>query len=97
MQRVGVDVFFGTVERANEKLVDTALLDPKASNHIKGAGFQWAGKRADGIVEPGSVNFVAVRGRPSQTFSFADVTDEFFVPFRAETQNCIYGLAPIDL
>jgi len=22
------------------------LLDPKASNHIKGAGFQWAGKRA---------------------------------------------------
>src|SRR5262249_15417108 len=28
------------------KLVDIALLDPKAGKHIKGAGFQWAGKRA---------------------------------------------------
>jgi glucosylceramidase len=46
MQRLGVNVFFGTVERANEKLVDAALLDPEANNHIKGAGFQWAGKRA---------------------------------------------------
>ena len=46
MQRLGADVFFGTVERANEKLVDAALLDPKTRNHIKGAGFQWAGKRA---------------------------------------------------
>jgi glucosylceramidase len=46
MKRFGVDVFFGTVERANEKLVDAVLLDPRVSNHIKGAGFQWAGKRA---------------------------------------------------
>ena len=42
------------------------------------------------------MNFTAVRGRPPQTVSFADVTDESFDPFRAETQNCIYGLAPID-
>jgi glucosylceramidase len=34
------------MERPNEKLVDVALLDPKASKYIKGAGFQWAGKRA---------------------------------------------------
>jgi glucosylceramidase len=46
MQELGVDVFFGTMERSNEKLVDTVLLDPKAGNFIKGAGFQWAGKRA---------------------------------------------------
>jgi glucosylceramidase len=46
MQRLGVNVFFGTVERADEKLVDAVLLDPRASNHIQGAGFQWAGKRA---------------------------------------------------
>jgi glucosylceramidase len=51
---LGVDVFFGTVERANEKLVDAALLDPKASNHIKGAGFQWAGKRAIPGIHRGS-------------------------------------------
>ena len=46
LQKLDVDVFFGTMERANEKLVDVALLDPKASKYIKGAGFQWAGKRA---------------------------------------------------
>ena len=46
MQKLNVDLFFGTMERPNEKLVDAALLDPKASKYIKGAGFQWAGKRA---------------------------------------------------
>jgi len=46
LQKLNVDVFFGTMERPNEKLVDVALLDPKASKYIKGAGFQWAGKRA---------------------------------------------------
>ncbi len=46
MQALGVKVFFGTVERANEKLVDTILTDPKSSKYIKGVGFQWAGKGA---------------------------------------------------
>ncbi|MDP4265233.1 MAG: glycoside hydrolase family 30 protein [Bacteroidota bacterium] len=46
MQALGVNVFFGTVERANEKLVDTILTDPGSSRYIKGAGFQWAGKGA---------------------------------------------------
>ena len=46
MQRLNVDVFFGTMERPDEKLVDIALLDPTAGKYIKGAGFQWAGKRA---------------------------------------------------
>ena len=46
LQKLNVDLFFGTMERPNEKLVDVALLDPKAGKYIKGAGFQWAGKRA---------------------------------------------------
>jgi glucosylceramidase len=46
MQRLGVNVFFGTVERANKKLVDTILNDTQSSKYIKGAGFQWAGKGA---------------------------------------------------
>jgi glucosylceramidase len=45
-QKLNVDVFFGTTERPNEKLVDVALLDQEARKFIKGAGFQWAGKRA---------------------------------------------------
>ena len=46
MAKRGVSVFFGTMERANEKLVDVSLLDPAAGPHVKGVGFQWAGKGA---------------------------------------------------
>jgi glucosylceramidase len=46
LQKLDVDLFFGTMERPDEKLADVVLLDPKAGKFIKGAGFQWAGKRA---------------------------------------------------
>ena len=46
MQKLNVDVFFGTMERPNEKLVDIPLLDPRSGKYIKGVGCQWAGKRA---------------------------------------------------
>ncbi len=46
MQQKGVKVFFGTMERANEKLVDTILTTPASGKYIKGVGFQWAGKGA---------------------------------------------------
>ncbi len=46
MDKIGVDVMFGTVERANEALVDTILTDPDASKYVSGVGFQWAGKGA---------------------------------------------------
>ncbi len=46
MQQRGVNVFFGTVERANEKLTDTLLTTPASAKYIKGVGFQWAGKGA---------------------------------------------------
>jgi glucosylceramidase len=46
MRSMGVDVFFGTMERPNGKLVDTILNNPQSKKYIKGAGFQWAGKEA---------------------------------------------------
>jgi glucosylceramidase len=46
MEKLNVDVFFGTMERPNEKLVEIPLLDPRSGKYIKGTGFQWAGKRA---------------------------------------------------
>jgi glucosylceramidase len=46
MQTLGVDVFFETRERPNERLVDVLLLDLESSKYIKGVGYQWAGKRA---------------------------------------------------
>lgn len=46
MNELGVDVYFGTMERPNEALVDTILQNPKSSKYVKGVGFQWAGKDA---------------------------------------------------
>jgi glucosylceramidase len=46
MQALQVDVFFGTMEWPNAKLVDTILNDPQSRKYIKGVGFQWAGKDA---------------------------------------------------
>jgi O-glycosyl hydrolase len=46
MQKLSVDVFFGTMERPNEKLVDVTLLDPRPTKYIQGVEVQWAGKRA---------------------------------------------------
>jgi glucosylceramidase len=46
MDRLNVEIYFGTMERPSEALVDAILHDPKASAYIKGLGFQWAGKDA---------------------------------------------------
>ncbi len=46
MQKRGVDVFFGTDERGDPKLVETVMADPEAAKFIKGIGMQWAGKNA---------------------------------------------------
>jgi glucosylceramidase len=41
MKNLGVEVMFGTMERPNPALVDTALM-----YNIRGVGFQWAGRDA---------------------------------------------------
>lgn len=46
MKDEGVEVMFGTMERANSLLVDTILQDPLASSYVSGVGFQWAGRKA---------------------------------------------------
>ena len=46
MEKRGVEVFFGTLERGNPKLLETAMADPVVSRSIKGVGVQWAGKNA---------------------------------------------------
>jgi glucosylceramidase len=46
MEKHGVEVYFGTVERADYLKVDTLLQDPDSKKYIKGVGFQWAGKDA---------------------------------------------------
>ncbi|HEY5811896.1 MAG TPA: glycoside hydrolase family 30 beta sandwich domain-containing protein, partial [Terrimicrobiaceae bacterium] len=46
MEKLNVSIFFGTMERPNDRLVDAPLLDSKSGKYIKGVGCQWAGKRA---------------------------------------------------
>ena len=46
MQALNVKLFFGTMERPNEKLVDTILTDDRSKKFVSGVGFQWAGKDA---------------------------------------------------
>jgi glucosylceramidase len=46
MQRRGVEIYVGTLERANDALIEVVLRDPAVRRYISGAGFQWAGKGA---------------------------------------------------
>jgi glucosylceramidase len=46
MQKRGVDVFFGTLERGNVEMLRTVMADAEAARFIKGVGVQWAGKNA---------------------------------------------------
>ncbi|GAA3797978.1 glycoside hydrolase family 30 protein [Cellulomonas soli] len=46
MQRRGVEVFLGTLERGDDALVQGVLDDPEAAAAIQGVGIQWAGKSA---------------------------------------------------
>lgn len=46
MQKRGVEVFFGTLERGNPQLLDAVLADQDVAHFIKGVGVQWAGKNA---------------------------------------------------
>lgn len=46
MGKVGVRVFFGTLERGNIDLFDRVMAHPDAAAAIKGIGVQWAGKDA---------------------------------------------------
>ncbi|HWS57656.1 MAG TPA: glycoside hydrolase family 30 beta sandwich domain-containing protein [Actinotalea sp.] len=46
MHDIGVQVFLGTMERPDARLVLDALADPEVAQWVTGAGFQWAGKGA---------------------------------------------------
>ena len=46
MDALGVEVFFGTLERGDPAMFEAVLAQPEAARHIKGIGAQWAGRRA---------------------------------------------------
>jgi glucosylceramidase len=46
MAKRNVEVYFGTLERANVGLFEPSIKDAEAGRYIKGVGVQWAGKGA---------------------------------------------------
>jgi glucosylceramidase len=46
MDKQGVNIFFGTLERPNADLFAAVMANPDAAKAIKGIGVQWAGKGA---------------------------------------------------
>jgi len=46
MDKRGVEVYLGTMERADATLWDKILSNEESAKYIKGMGFQWAGKNA---------------------------------------------------
>jgi len=46
MEKRGVKMFLGTMERADASMWDVILSDAETAPYIKGMGFQWAGKDA---------------------------------------------------
>ena len=46
MEKRGIEVWLGTMERADVGLWNQIVADPEAGKWIKGLGFQWAGKEA---------------------------------------------------
>lgn len=46
MEKRGVEVFFGTLERPNTALMQKVMEDAEAARFVKGIGLQWAGKGA---------------------------------------------------
>ncbi|MFT3797193.1 glycoside hydrolase family 30 protein [Microbacterium sp.] len=46
MRKRGVEVFLGTLERADDRLAGDVLADPVAGPFVSGLGLQWEGKKA---------------------------------------------------
>ena len=76
MDEEGVDVYFGTMERANRALVDTVLTDPQIGKKIKGVAFQWAGKDALPLIHESYPELTMVMSE-QQCFNGANSWDDF--------------------
>lgn len=46
MEKLGVELMLGTMERPSASMVDAILNDEFSGKYVKGVGFQWAGKDA---------------------------------------------------
>lgn len=63
-EKLGVDIWLGTIERPHFERVNTVLSNDLAKKYIKGVGFQWAGKGAIAEVHK---NYPALKLMQSET------------------------------
>lgn len=95
MKEENVDVYFGTVERANRALVDTILTDPLIGKDIKGVSFQWAGKDALPLIHESYPDLVMVQSE-QQCFSGANDWANFMSAWDLLKHNMDNGVAIYD-
>lgn len=95
MKEEGVDVYFGTVERANRALVDTVLNDPQIGKAIKGVAFQWAGKDALPLIHESYPELTMVQSE-QQCFNGANSWADFMSAWDLLKHNLDNGVSIYD-
>ena len=95
MNEEGVEVYFGTVERANRALVDTVLTDPQIGKYIKGVAFQWAGKDALPLIHESYPELTMVQSE-QQCFNGANSWDDFMSAWDLLKHNMDNGVSIYD-
>lgn len=95
MKEENVDVYFGTVERANRALVDTILTDPLIGKDIKGVSFQWAGKDALPLIHESYPELTMVQSE-QQCFNGANSWADFMSAWDLLKHNMDNGVAIYD-
>lgn len=95
MKEEGVDVYFGTMERANRALVDTVLTDPLIGKDIKGAAFQWAGKDALPLIHESYPELTMVMSE-QQCFNGANSWEDFMAAWDLLKFNMDNGVSIYD-
>lgn len=95
MKQEGVEVYLGTVERANRALVDTVLTDPIVGPAIKGVAFQWAGKDALPVIHESYPELTMVMSE-QQCFGGANSWEDFMNAWDLLKHNLDNGVAIYD-
>ena len=73
MQNRGVDIFFGTLERGNPKMLETVMADENVARFIKGVGTQWAGKNALPAIHEEFPSLITVRAGVRKRHQYLDL------------------------
>jgi len=95
MKEEGVQVYFGTVERANRGMVDTIFTDPAIGADVLGVSFQWAGKGILGEINKSYPEKAMVMSE-QQCFNGANSWKDFIAAWDLLKENLDNGVEIYD-